>query len=124
MDFPISYPQPTFDGSLIKRLFIKGKLPRVKKGIYGGDLTKNNVTDEHIKPKSKGGTNAEDNIALATKQNNNDRGNEPLEEWLTQEELELYLQQFEGTKLPKYNFNGDAYVKGIRERVSKEIGEA
>ena len=38
--------------SPLKTLFKKGKLPSVTKGFYGGTLTKDTVSLEHLKPHS------------------------------------------------------------------------
>ena len=55
--------------SPLKTLYIKGKL-HINKGFYGGTLTKENVTLEHLVPYSKGGKTTLDNLVLATKENN------------------------------------------------------
>lgn len=41
--------------SPLKTEWLKGNMPSVTHGIYGGILTKDNITLEHIKPHSKGG---------------------------------------------------------------------
>lgn len=96
-------------GVRMKRLWKQGKLPQVKKGLYGGELTNENVTNEHIVPKSKGGANNDSNMALATEANNNARGNEPIDKFVTQEQAEEYANQFKGIKRP--DFDGDSYIK-------------
>lgn len=108
----LTYNQPTFNQSLLKNLFLRGKL-KIKKGLYGGDLTPENVTDEHVVVKSKGGIKSIGNTALATKKNNNERGNDALSKHLTPEQAQEYLEQFEGINLPKYGFNGAEYIKGL-----------
>ena len=91
----------------------RGQLPTVKKGLYGGDLTKKNVTDEHIIPKSKGGGNGQGNIALAVDVNNWARGSEPIERFLTVGMFREYCLQFKGIRCN--GFNGDDYVRKIRK---------
>lgn len=102
--------KPTIFKSQLKKLYKKGKLP-IKYGLYGEELTKKNVTDEHLLPRSLGGTSELSNIALATKQANWRRGSEPIEYFLTFGMLRNYCRQFKGIKLK--NFDGDEYVKGI-----------
>lgn len=109
--------QPTFK-SEVKRLYKEGKLPSVEYGIYGGLLDEDNVTDEHVIPKSKGGTKKTSNMALATAKNNFDRGNRPLKEVLTKENLDRYLKQFENVDLPNEGFNGWRYIKGLLNSIT------
>lgn len=119
----INQPQPTFNSnSLLKRLFKKGKLPEVEYGLYGGKLTQENATDEHIVPRSKGGKNDEGNIALATKSNNSARGNRPLKDYLTNENLKQYTEQFKDINLPQYNFNGRRYIREFLQYIRRALG--
>lgn len=101
--------QSVYFGVRMKQLWKKGKLPQVKKGLYGGELTNENITNEHIVPKSKGGANNDSNMALATEENNNARGNEPIDKFVTEEDAEQYAEQFRGIKL--HDFDGDSYIK-------------
>ena len=48
--------------SILKTEWLKGKMPTVKYGIYGGKLKPYNVTLEHIIPYSKGGETTIDNL--------------------------------------------------------------
>ena len=98
--------------SHLKELYKKGKI-KVEYGLYGEKLTKKNVTDEHIKCRCYGGTNDEANIALATNEANNRRGNKPISEFLTYEMLRNYLRQFKGVKAE--GFDGNAYIEKIRK---------
>ena len=118
----VSYPpnEPTFKQSLLKKLFKRGKLPTVRKGLYGGELKPENVTDEHVVAKSKGGSSSEGNIALATVENNFKRGNKPLKNFLTQENIERYIEQFEGIELP--NFNGNVYIRKLLWSIGYAMG--
>lgn len=108
--------------SLLKRLFKKGKLPEVEYGLYGGRLTQENATDEHIVPRSLGGKNDEGNIALATKSNNSARGNRPLKDYLTNENLKRYTDQFKDINLPQYNFSGKRYIKRLLQFIREALG--
>ena len=103
--------------SVIKTLWLKGELPTVKKGIYGADLTKKNVSLEHLKAHSKGGTTTLDNLALADKTLNNQRGNKPLKDFLTFEQALSYYEQFKGIK--NKHFDGDKYIKEGLETIRK-----
>lgn len=105
--------------SQIKKLFKKGKLP-IKYGLYGEILTPQNVSDEHLICKCYGGTNDLANIALASKECNNARGNTPIEYCLTLGMLRKYLKQFKGIK--RKDFNGDSYIEGIK-RTCKELAD-
>lgn len=107
--------------SHLKNLYKSGKI-HIKYGLYGEELTKRNVTDEHLRPRSKGGKNNPENIALATKEANWRRGNQPIGNFLTYEMLRNYCKQFIGIRLP--NFNGDEYIKGIRKTIRGLIDEA
>ena len=107
---PISTSEIIFR-SHIKTLFKKGKLP-IKYGLYGGELTPKNVTDEHIVCRCFGGTNDISNIALATAENNNKRGNKPIDEFLTFGMIRKYFLQFKGLKAN--GFDGDDYIKKLK----------
>ena len=77
MDVKPINPRITFK-SKIKRLYKKGKI-KLDYDLYGLPLTKQNVSDEHIICRCFGGSSEESNIALATKEINNLRGNKPIE---------------------------------------------
>lgn len=97
----------------IRDLFMNDLLPSVKLDIYGIPLSKSTCTREHIIPKSLGGSSANKNIALADKFLNNKRGNAPLNQFTTLENVVTYLLQFVGIKVKKGNFNGDTYIKEL-----------
>lgn len=101
----------------LKTLWLKGKLPSVKFGVYGDKLTKDTVSLEHFKPVSQGGKTILGNLGLASKEKNNLRGSKPLREFLTLAGLKQYLEQFTGVKTK--DFNGDEYTHII----IKNIGE-
>lgn len=106
--------------SQIKKLYKKGKL-KVKYGLYGEELTKNNVSDEHIICKCFGGTDDLSNVALASKELNNARGNKPIEQFVTMGMIRRYLLQFKGIKCN--GFDGDSYIKSIIETFKKLMEE-
>lgn len=100
--------------SVLKTLFKKGKLPNVKKGIYGDLIDVNNVSLEHLLPASEGGTTNLSNLALASKRNNNKRGNQPLNIVLNWSMINEYLDQFTNIFIPN-KFNGNKYKKMIKQ---------
>ena len=108
--------------SKLKTLFKEGRMPTVKRGLYGNLINKSNATLEHLKPYSKGGKSVLSNFALAASSANSARGNRPLAEFLDKEMLEKYLSQFNFKISDK--FNGFEYQKMIRETCEREgIGD-
>ena len=102
---------------MLKTYWLEGKLPNVTHGIYGGELTKDTVTLEHIKPVSKGGRTVLGNLALSKNTNNWKRSNKPLSEFFNRETFEAYCEKFKGVKLPF--FNGDNYIKELTKNVER-----
>lgn len=100
---------------MLKTYWLEGKLPQVTHGIYGGELTKDTVTLEHIKPHSKGGRTVLGNLALSKNTNNWARGNKPLSDFFNKEAFENYCEGFKGVKLPY--FNGNFYVEQIKKTI-------
>jgi len=103
--------------SILKTEWLKGNMPFVKFGIYGGELTKNNVTLEHILPHSKGGKTELPNLALAVNMNNWERSNKPFKEYFDPEVINEYLEQFKEIDLP--NFNGLKYIDGVTKIIKR-----
>ena len=95
----------------LKTAYKMGLLKDVKFGLYGNRLTKDTVTLEHITPKSKGGKLTWDNLALADKVANNNRGTKPIDQFVTKEMWIKYLKQFINVK-NKF-VDGIEYIKGI-----------
>jgi hypothetical protein len=104
-----------FKKNVLKKEWLKGNLPTVQKGIYGGILTKDNISLEHVNCKCFGGKTKTFNLALATQEFNNLRGNQPLKDFLNKDVFIQYLEQFEKVDLP--NFNGIEYIKGLIKTV-------
>lgn len=102
---------------LLKTYWKEGKMPTVTRGIYGGELTQDTVTLEHLLPHSEKGKTTLSNLALAVGENNWKRGNKPINQFLTKEMLEQYCEQFKGIKLPF--FNGDNYVEQITKTIER-----
>lgn len=102
---------------LIKTYFLKGKLPTVTKGFYGGELTKDTVTIEHLQPVSKGGKTELKNVVLAENVRNWSRSNKPLSSVFDKEAFETYCEEFKKIKLPF--FNGDDYIKQITRTIER-----
>lgn len=97
-------------------MYIKGKL-HINKGFYGGTLTKENVTLEHLIPYSKGGKTTLDNLVLATKENNMRRSNLPIKDFINPLQVKEYLKQFLGVLTD--DFSGDKYIKKIVSTLKK-----
>jgi hypothetical protein len=92
----------------LKTMWLKGDLKKVKYGFYGAKLTKSNVSLEHLQPYSKGGKTQLDNLVLASKENNQKRGNKDIRDFLTVENVTRYLTQFKNIKLT--GFDGNKYI--------------
>jgi endonuclease I len=94
-------PSPLFGyKSELKTRFLRGELPEVKYGFYGGKLTNENVSLEHIQARSRGGASSIHNYALATKKTNNARGNIPFKKYIKDnprfnKTIDRYLGQFD-----------------------------
>lgn len=94
--------------SPLKKYFRKGLMPTVQRGLYGDILTKENLSIEHLIPRSYGGLTETSNLALASKRMNNLRGNQPLQDFLIPKKAIDYLLQFKDINLPE--FNGNDYI--------------
>ena len=123
---PISFGYTT----TISKLFKEGKLPSVVKGFYGGELSIDpkslqRASNEHLEPKSLGGTTDLKNIVLATVENNNKRGNEPLRKFFNKQKADDYWGQFKDlvVEYKKGNktkvFDGNRYVEDSKNNVKK-----
>ena len=86
--------------------------------IGGNKLTNKNLSGDHAIPRSKGGKNTDSNMMLATKQFNNMRGNRPLREVVSMDNLIKWVNQYVNLE-PIDGFDFQKYVKGIL----KIIGE-
>lgn len=123
--------QPTsFNGYsfVLKDLFRQDLLPTVKKGFYGDDLNKDNLSAEHLIPHSKGGPTVPWNLVLASRDKNSQRGNDAFMKWFNPKTAIEYLNQFIGLVV-KYKkggrlkvFKGDAYKKSIENTITKRLG--
>lgn len=107
--------------SVLKTYWLKGKMPSVTHGIYGSELTKDNITLEHLIPHSKGGKTTIGNLALSKNINNWVRSNQPISKFLDKDTFEAYCEQFKGVKLPL--FDGDNYIKLITKTVERLFKE-
>ena len=118
---PVKSPIVFGYSNIIKTLWKEGQLPTVTKGIYGGELTPKTVSLEHIKCKCFNGKTELNNLALATKELNELRGNKPLRFFLDGDKFIAYIKQFESVNLP--NFNGKNYIEGLIKTVIKVLGD-
>lgn len=111
--------------SKIKRLYKRGKI-KLDYDLYGFPLSKDNVTDEHIICKCFGGPSTENNIALATKEMNNLRGNKPIEQFVTIKMVAKYIERLLDNNPPIVDgYNVVEYCNGILKTFQKifKIGE-
>lgn len=103
---------PNFEyNSPLKTLWRKGQLKTVKYGFYGDKLTQKNVSLEHLKAHSKGGKTNLANLVLASKEKNNARGNDAIDDYLDIKNMIRYLKQFKDIKLK--DFDGNKYIASI-----------
>lgn len=107
--------------NILKTLYKANKLPTVKYGFYGDELTKANVSLEHLRPKSKRGKTELCNLVLATRNNNHRRGVRPLKEVINPEIVEQYLNQFKGVIVE--DFNGNKYIEMILRTLRKLLND-
>lgn len=106
---------PTFQYShKMKTDFKKGRL-KIKHDIAGNKLTKENVSLDHVIPKSQGGTSTTDNYMLATREFNSFRGVVPLALLITKEMFYKWAKQFE--KLTVCGIPGPEYTKMIFDKI-------
>ena len=113
------YPVP-FGGYnfKLKKMFRDGKLPKDLVDIGGNKITQKNLSGDHALAKSKGGKNIDSNMMLATKWFNNMRGNRPLKEIVTTENLIKWVNQY--LKLGKTkDFDFVKYVQDILQIIAK-----
>ena len=111
--------------SKIKRLYKRGKI-KLDYDLYGLPLNKDNVSDEHIICKCFGGPSTENNIALATKEINNLRGNKPIEQFVTIKMVAKYIERLLDNNPPIVDgYNLVEYCNGILKTFQKifKIGE-
>ena len=78
----------------------------------GNRITQRNLSGDHAIPKSKGGKTNDSNMMLATKQFNSLRGNRPLKEVTTVENLAKWTKQYLELK-PIEGFDFKKYVVDI-----------
>lgn len=118
---PISNPISFKYKSILKTEWLRGNMPTVKHGIYGGLLTPQNISLEHINCRCYNGKTELSNLALATRQLNELRGNKPLRFFLTGDKFIEYIKQFENVNLP--NFNGKEYTQGLIKTIIEVLGK-
>jgi hypothetical protein len=105
----------------LKTAYRKGLLPKNLKGLYKVELTQKNVSLEHGIPASLGGPTTYDNLFLADKFKNIERGTKPLLKVVTKEDIAEYLSQF--IEVKNRFIDGMKYIKGICSRFDVDIRE-
>lgn len=109
---------------ILKEYFKAGMMPGVKYGLYGEELTPENVSLEHIVSHNKGGKTHLSNLALASAEINNSRRRRKSITCHTNEQLvRQYLEQFKGLTIDGDNgrFDGDDYIKQVSVTL-RELG--
>lgn len=101
----------------LKLLWDQGKLPGVKYGFYGDELTSKNVTREHLLPASLGGTKKLGNIVLASKEKNNARGNKDISLFANMDNIKRYFAQFWDINIKE--LDGHKYIKACIKTLEK-----
>lgn len=109
-----SWPQPD-----LKQMWDRGQLPTVKYGFYGDLLKPENITREHLKPASKGGTKKFGNIVLASRMKNGARSNYDIKLFFNLDNAKRYFNQFININLK--NFNGKKYIEACKKTL-KALG--
>ncbi len=110
---------PTFGYSHpLKTMFKKGQIP-ISKGFYGDDINPSTVSLEHLVPVSKGGKTELGNLVLASKTQNNRRGNQPLSKYFNPQAFLEYAEAFKRIKT-KY-FDGPRYIRAISKTIQDLI---
>lgn len=99
--------------SVLKTEWLKGNMPSVKHDIGGNILTKENITNGHMLPVSKGGKTNLKNLTLETLNYNQMKGNKPFSWFFDVKNFMRYCEEMSKVELP--NFKGIEYVKGIIE---------
>ena len=102
----------------LKRLVKKGRI-KLRYSFYGGKLNPKKVSIEHIIPHSKGGKSCQSNYVLCNKEQNWERGNNPIEDYLDWEAAGKYLDQFRGLKIG--GFDGDEYIKQVLNSINTAL---
>lgn len=114
---PITGTEVTFGyNHPLKTMFKKGQLP-IKRGFYGDKIDPKTVSLEHLLPVSKGGKTTLDNLVLASKEKNRERGNQPLSRYFNPEAFVEYINTFR--KIKTKIFDGEKYATMILETVQK-----
>lgn len=104
---------PFMHRSVIKTEWLKGNMPSVKHDIGGNLLTKENITNGHMLPLSKGGKTNLKNLTLETLNYNQMKGNKPFSWFFDVKNFMRYCEEMSKVDLP--NFKGIDYIKGIIE---------
>lgn len=107
--------------SPLKTHWLKGEMPQVEYGVYGGKLTKKNVTLEHLQPHSKGGKTNLNNLALAVNVNNWERSSKPFSQYHDEEAFRNYCDQFKDVHFD--DFDGLEYIEGITKTAERLLKE-
>lgn len=98
-------------------MYRQGKLPKDLVDIAGNRLTQNNLSGDHVIPHSQGGKTTDDNMMLATKQFNSMRGDRPLKDFITPQNLAKWVNQY----LKLDNIDGFDFKKYVIDILRKIV---
>jgi len=101
--------------SVLKTMYKKGKLPSVKYGFYGDELTPKTVTLEHLLPRCQKGRTELRNLVLASANKNQERGTRPLSEMINWEYAGRYFEQFRNVYVK--GFDGNKYIDMVMQTI-------
>ena len=106
---PVSFGGYNFT---LKKLYRQGKLPKDLIDIGGNRLTQANLSGDHAIPRSRGGKTTDSNMMLATKQFNSLRGDRPLRDVVSVDNVIKWADQYLNLK-PIDGFDFVKYVSDI-----------
>jgi len=107
--------------SPLKTMYKKGKLPTIKYGFYGDEITPKTVTIEHLKCVSQGGKTELKNIVLVSANKNQERGVRPLSEMLNWGFAGRYFEQFRDVIVDW--FDGNKYIEMVLNTIKELLND-
>lgn len=107
--------------SPLKTMYKKGKLPNVKYGFYGDEITPKTVTIEHLRCVSQGGKTELKNIVLVSANKNQERGIRPLSEMINWEFAGRYFEQFRDVIVDW--FDGNKYIEMVLNTIKELLND-
>lgn len=109
-------PIPFERKSIIKTEWLNGNIP-LEKGFFGGKLDPENISLDHMQPKSKGGASNLGNYVITTAKNNGLKGDGDIFQYATKENTEAYFKVFENCNIG--NIKGADYLALISKTLRR-----